>query len=79
MPYGFKNLQPRKKSTILTQQLTKSQDFRQNYLCESISGCETTDTDTRRDMVMSLHSHGRLSKSQRQASCFLLSVIRKNL
>ncbi len=33
-PYGFKNLQPRKKPTTVTRQLTKSRDLRQNYLCD---------------------------------------------
>ncbi len=33
-PYRFKNLQPRNKPTTMTRQLTKSQDFRQNYLCD---------------------------------------------
>jgi hypothetical protein len=32
--YGFKNLQARKKPTTVTRQLTKSQDFRQKYLCD---------------------------------------------
>jgi hypothetical protein len=31
--YGFKNLLPRKKPTTVTRQLAKSQDFRQNNLC----------------------------------------------
>jgi hypothetical protein len=33
-PYGFKNLQPRKKHPTVTRQLTKSRDFRQNYFCD---------------------------------------------
>ncbi len=28
------NLEPRKKPATVTRQLTKSQDFRQNYLCD---------------------------------------------
>jgi hypothetical protein len=34
MPYGFKNLQPRKERMTVTRQLVKSRDFRQNYLCD---------------------------------------------
>jgi hypothetical protein len=33
-PYGFKNLYPSKKPATVTQQLTKSIDFRQNYVCD---------------------------------------------
>ncbi len=33
-PQGFKNLQFRKKLTTMTRQMTKSRDFRQNYLCD---------------------------------------------
>ncbi len=33
-PYGFKKLKPRKKPTTVIRQLTKSQDLRQNYICE---------------------------------------------
>ncbi len=33
-PYGFKNLNPSKKPATMTRQLTKSIDFRQNYLCD---------------------------------------------
>ncbi len=33
-PYGFKNLHPSKKPTTVTQQLTKSVDLRQNYVCD---------------------------------------------
>ncbi len=34
MPNGFRNLQPRKKPTAETRQLTKFRDFSQNYLCD---------------------------------------------
>jgi hypothetical protein len=33
-PYGFNNLYPSKKPATVTQQLTKSIDFHQNYLCD---------------------------------------------
>ncbi len=33
-PYGFKNLNHSKKPATVTQQLTKSIDFRQNYVCD---------------------------------------------
>ncbi len=33
-PYGFKNLYPSKKPATVTQQLTKSINFRQNYACD---------------------------------------------
>jgi hypothetical protein len=33
-PYGFKQLKPRKKTTTVTRQVTKSQDFHESYLCD---------------------------------------------
>jgi hypothetical protein len=33
-PYGLKNLNPSKKPSTVTRQLTKSLEFRQNYLCD---------------------------------------------
>jgi hypothetical protein len=42
-PYRFKNLYPSKKPATVTQQLTKSIDFRQNYVCDCHlrRGCES--------------------------------------